>query len=576
MRKQPQLSRLRRKAQFSRHDVERYLTAFIPTSVLALRQGYSLATLSADAFAGLTVAILALPLSLAIAIGSGVDPAKGLITAMVAGFIVSALGGTRLQVGGPAAAFIVIVADIAASKGVSGLVAATFMAGAFLALAAAFRFGDYIKYVPGPVILGFTAGVGVLILIGQLRDFFGITTPVSSEVIHKLQDVWNARSAWSWSAMACAVVSIVAINVLRKHAPRLPGLLFVIAAVSAAAAILGLDVATIGGRYGEMPRGLPAPALPALDISTVMALLPTALTLALLIGVELLLSAVTADALAGTRHNPNAEILGQGVANMAAALFGGIPATGVIARTGTNITAGGQTPVAGMLHAVFLLALVAIAAPLVKYLALPALAAVLMTVGWRLIEPRHLWHFMTRAPRDDLIVLLATLLLTVFAELNTAIATGVVLASIFFMHRMAEVSGVEPAQAPRAAGSAPSGQHDAIKIMTFRGPLFFGQSTRVADALQHGSSEARVLVLDMAGVPLIDFNGYRGSRRPRREQRQARVPHDYRRFAGPTPHCPAQIWHPARKQNKSGAGSCYRSRKGGNHSCDRNSRHCMS
>lgn len=488
----------------SGHQVMRYLSAFTPALLVALREGYSLKTLSADAFAGLTVAILALPLSLAIAIGSGVEPSTGLVTAIVGGFFISLVGGSRLQVGGPAAAFIVIVAEIAQSKGVSGLVTATLLAGALLVLAALLRLGDYIKYVPGPVILGFTTGVGVLILVGQLRDFVGMSGKVSSEILHKLHDVWLARPTWSIAAISAGFVTIALIYLMRRFAPRLPGLLVAIGVVSAASAMLGLDLPTIGGRYGEMPRGLPWPALPATDFATVMELLPTALTLALLIGVESLLSAVTADALAGTRHNPNAEILGQGVANMASAVFGGMPATGVIARTGTNISAGGQTPVAGMLHSAFLLAMVAIAAPLVKYLALPALAAVLMTVGWRLLEPKTLWHFMSRAPRDDLIVLLATLFLTVFAELNTAIATGVVLASLFFMHRMAEVTGIDHPEAIRAPDHAPEDQHGAIRVMTFRGPLFFGQSTRVSDALRIGSLDAKVLVLDLEGVPLID------------------------------------------------------------------------
>ncbi|NOU06200.1 MAG: STAS domain-containing protein [Hyphomicrobiaceae bacterium] len=478
-----------------------YLARYTPKVVVAVREGYSREIFLKDMMAGLTVAILAVPLSLAIAIGSGVDPAKGLITAIVGGFFISAFGGCRLQVGGPAAAFIVIVAGVVAKYGVEGLVAATFMAGAFLVVAALLNLGTYIKYVPGPVILGFTCGLGVIIFVSQLKDFFGLNGNLATEFVHKLRDLWSIRATWNLSALAVGLASVAMIVWFRRAFPKLPGLLGVVVLSSAAVWLFGLNVETVGSRFGQMPRTLPAPTLPWIGLDGMIDLLPTALMLALLIGVESLLSAVTADAIAGTRHRPNTEILGQGIANMATALFGGLPATGVIARTGTNIAAGGQTPVSGIFHALFVLLFVMLLAPLVSYLALPCLAAVLLTVAWRLIEPHDVWHFLKTAPRDDAIVLLATMLLTIFIDLNVGISVGVVLASLFFMHRMSETAGDAVTALEPDNGLV---DESGVKTLTFRGPLFFGQSMRVSDALRENSRGAKVLVLDFAGVPLVD------------------------------------------------------------------------
>jgi sulfate permease, SulP family len=476
----------------------RALPDLTPELVRVLRGGYSRADAMADVFAGFTVAVLALPLSLAIAIGSGADPAKGLISAIVGGALISGLGGTRFQVGGPAAAFIVVIHGIVATHGYDGLLIASLMAGFFLIVAAVCQLGDYVKYVPGPVILGFTSGLGVVIATNQLKDIFGLSGAMPVGVLARIEALWAARGSVNGAACATALVAVVLVIGLRRVRPRWPGLLIAISAASLIAWLFNMPVETIGSRFGAMPTSLPIPALPSADMARIIALLPTALTMALLIGVESLLSAVTADALAGTRHRPNTEIFAQGIANIVTALFAGLPVTGVIARTGTNFQAGARTPLSGIVHALALFALVALFAPLVSYLALPSLAAVLVTVAWRLVDHTEMLRFVRAAPRDDVAVCLITALLTIFADLTVAISTGIVLAALLFMHRMAEHPG------SHAAPHDPAKAVPGVRQLVFRGPLFFGQSARVADALRDIGNNNQVLRLDMSEVPLID------------------------------------------------------------------------
>lgn len=474
------------------------LAPFEPELLRILRAGYSRSDFSADVLAGITVAVLALPLSLAIAIGSGADPAKGIISAIVGGALISVLGGTRFQIGGPAAAFIVVINGMVAAHGYDGLVLATLMSGFFLLIAAALQLGSYVKYVPGSVILGFTSGLGVVIAVSQLKDLFGLGGMAPNDVVGRVQALWAARADANGAAFAIGVVTVAIVVGLRRVRPRWPGLLIAIAVASLLVQVFSLNVTTIGQRFGAMPQSLPWPSVPAVTWSRMIELLPTALTMTLLIGVESLLSAVTADALAGTRHRPNAEILAQGIANIAAAMFSGLPVTGVIARTGTNIQAGARSPVAGVVHALVLLVFIMLMAPLVSYLALPALAAVLLTVAWRLIDPSEMRRFLRVAPRDDAIVCAVTALLTIFVDLTVAISTGVVMASLLFMHRMAELPGAH--HAPHD----PAASEPGVRRLVFRGPLFFGQSARVADALHAAGDGYRTLVLDLTDVPLID------------------------------------------------------------------------
>lgn len=499
---------------------KRSIADLIPETVVALRQGYSAAMFRDDTFAGLTVAILAIPLSMAIAIGSGADPGQGLITSIVAGLIISACGGTRFQIGGPAAAFIVIVAGVVAKFGMAGLMTATLLAGVILVIAALARVGSYIAYVPGPVILGFTSAVGVLITIGQLKDFFGLSGDVPADVLPRLKALWALKASASLPAIAVGAATVAMVIGFRKYAPKFPGLLAAVVIASVATWALGLPVETIGKKFGDTVSSLPAPHLPDLSFAKISEVLPTAFTLAFLIGVESLLSAVAADAIAGTRHRSNAEMLGQGLANIASPLFSGLPATGVIARTGTNIAAGARSPIAGVMHALIILLSVLLLGKLTAYLPLPCLAAVLLTVAWRLIDFKEVFSFVRRAPGDDVMVLAVTWLLTVFDDLNTAIAVGVVLAAILLMHRMAESTGAAPADATLSRGgeerraltdpadNRPSPWRDplpeGVKLLNFNGPMFFGQSNRMADVLKSAGEGSKVLILRMRDVPLID------------------------------------------------------------------------
>lgn len=495
-----------------------YLANFIPKLVIALREGYSVDRFLRDALAGLTVAILALPLSMAIAIGTGTTPDRGLITSVVAGFFISALGGSRYQVGGPAAAFIVINAAIITQHGVDGLLTATFLAGVMLILAAALRLGSYIKYVPGPVILGFTSGIGLIIVIGQVKDLLGFKGDVPADVLHKIPVLWELRHTFNLSALAVGLGTLLLIALFRRINRNWPGLLFAVAIASAAAWAFALPVDTIGSRFGGIPSGLPLPVLPDLSWTKISAVLPSAFTIAFLVGVESLLSAVAADAKTGGRHRSNVEILGQGIANVASPLFGGLPATGVIARTATNIQAGGKTPVAGIMHAVFVLLFMLLLAPLAYHLALPCLAAVLVSVAWRLIDFHEVTSFLTRAPFDDRLILAVTLTLTVLVDLNVAIAVGVVLACMLFMHRMAEVSGAGTFGPGLSNGAASDDDDDGrpqsvlatmelpagVQVYHLRGPLFFGGASAISNTVQALPEFPRVMILRMRDVPLID------------------------------------------------------------------------
>jgi SulP family sulfate permease len=393
--------------------------------ILTTMQSYSAAQLRADLLAGITVAMVAIPLSLAIAIASGTDPGKGLVTAIIGGFLISLLGGSRVQIGGPTGAFIVVVYGVIAAHGYDGLVLATLMAGAILLLAGWLRAGSLIEYVPEPVVNGFTIGIAIIIATSQLKDFFGLTAAsVPADFIPKIETLWAARSTMNLAACSVGAIALVLIVAMRRLFPRLPGLIVVMAVISAAVAMLQLPVATIGSSYGALPRQLPLPALPSVSVTRISELLPSALVIAFLAAIESLLSAMVADRLIAGSHRPNAEVLAQGWANIGSALFGGLPATGAIARTATNVRAGGKTPVAGLVHAVAILLVMMAAAPLAGYLALPALAALLLTTAWNMSEP-HKWRTYWSAPPADRILLLLTLTLTVVTDLTVAIGVGV-------------------------------------------------------------------------------------------------------------------------------------------------------
>ena len=393
--------------------------------ILTTIRDYSWQLFSADLFAGLTVAMVALPLSLAIAIASGATPAVGLITAIVGGFVISLLGGSRVQIGGPTGAFIVVVYSVIAKFGYDGLVTATFLAGLILLIAGYFRAGNLISYVPEPVINGFTIGIGTIIATSQLKDFMGLTIDkVPADFLEKIPVLWEARGSFNSAAFFIALASMLLMIGLRKFVPRFPGLIVAVAIGSALVAFSGLQVDTIASRFGALPTSLPAPRFPTLNVARILELLPSAITIAFLAGIESLLSAMVADRMIAGHHRPNAEISAQGFANIASSLFGGLPVTGAIARTATNINAGGKTPVAGLVHALVILIIMVVAAPLAGYLAMPALAALLILTAWNMSEP-HKWLTYMAAPLADRFLLLTTLILTVVVDLTVAIGFGV-------------------------------------------------------------------------------------------------------------------------------------------------------
>lgn len=403
--------------------------------LLTTLHGYNRALLRADVLAGVTVAMVALPLSLAIAIASGAEPRHGLITAIVGGFLISALGGSRVQIGGPTGAFIVVVYAVIAEYGIDGLVLATLMAGVILLAAGFLRMGRLIDLVPEPVVNGFTIGIAVIIATSQLADLFGLSAPdLPADMIEKIPALWAARGSVNWAALAIGLGTGALIIGFRRALPRWPGLILAVAIGTAAALVIGAPIDTIGTRFGELPRTLPLPMLPTLSAERIVELLPSAMIIAFLAGIESLLSATVADRMIGSRHRSNAELLAQGAANIGSALFGGLPATGAIARTATNVQAGGKTPVAGLIHALVILVVMLVAAPLVSAIALPALAALLILTAWNMAEPAKWAGYMRSRPADRALLLL-TLVLTVFVDLTVAIGTGVAVGLALRLHR---------------------------------------------------------------------------------------------------------------------------------------------
>ncbi len=393
--------------------------------ILTTLKTYNASLFLADLLAGLTVAMVAIPLSLAIAIASGAEPAAGLVTAIVAGGLISLLGGSRVQVGGPTGAFIVVVFGVIANHGYDGLVMATFMAGIILVAAGMLRAGNLIRYVPEAVVNGFTIGIAIIIATSQIKDFLGIDLAQQpAAFLEKLPVLWAARDTATLSALGVGLLSIVLIVALRRAAPKLPGLIVAVAIGSAAVAIWQLPVDTIQSRFGALPSSLPMPAFPDFTVARIVELLPSAFVIAFLAGVESFLSAMVADRMIDGHHRPNAEVLAQGVANLGSACFGGLPATGAIARTATNVRAGGKTPVAGLVHAAAVLAVMTFAADWAGYMAMPALAALLILTAWNMSEP-HKWRGYLKTRRSDQVLLLLTLTLTVLADLTVAIGVGV-------------------------------------------------------------------------------------------------------------------------------------------------------
>lgn len=392
--------------------------------LLTTLQGYSWRLFAGDALAGVTVALVALPLSIAIAIASGATPKAGLITAIIGGFLISLLGGSRVQIGGPTGAFIVVVAGVITQFGYDGLLLATLLAGAILVVAGFVGAGRFVALVPEPVIEGFTVGIALIIAVSQLKDLLGLwTAHVPADLVHGLPALWAARSQVNLTAFVVGLIAIAGIATLRRLIPWFPGSLLVIAVASAAVAKLHLPVDTIFSRFGDLPSGLPAPSIPHLSVARISELLPSAFVIAFLAAVESLLSAIVADRMIGASHRSGAELLAQGAANLVSPLFGGLPATGAIARTATNVRAGGRTPVAGIVHAITILIVMLLLGSLAAYLAMPALAGLLIVTAWLMSEPGR-WRERMRLRASDRTLFFLTMILTVVSNLTIAIAVG--------------------------------------------------------------------------------------------------------------------------------------------------------
>jgi SulP family sulfate permease len=494
--------------------VRDYLRQFEPKAWTVLREGYGLAQLRADTVAALTVAIVALPLALALAIASGTTPEKGLHTAIVAGFLISALGGSRVQIGGPTAAFIPVVFVVIERFGYGGMILCTLLAGLMLIAAGLLRLGTLMKFMPQPVITGFTAGIALSIFVSQGRDALGLDMEsVPAEFLARLSAYAAHLDSMQPAAVALAALGVGTIVALRRWRPAWPGFLVALLTCTAVATAFALPVETLASRFGALPSALPVFDFPHIPFERTRELLPSAFTIAFLAGVESLLSAVVADGMTGRRHRSNVELVAQGVANSVSALFGGLPATGAIARTATNIRAGARTPVAGMLHAVFVLVFMLVLAPWMGYVPLAALAAVLLVVAWNIAEFESFRHTLA-APKGDRLVLLLTFGLTVFFDLTLAIEVGLVVAAFVFMGRMANAVDITSEADGHAdygddAGADQRARLPAgVEAFQISGPLFFGAASRLDEVFDQFRAVApRVFILRMRRVPVVDASG---------------------------------------------------------------------
>lgn len=488
---------------------------FIPKSYLYLKNNYSRILFKKDLIAGITVGIISLPLAMAFGIASGVNPAQGLITAIIAGFLISAFGGSRIQIGGPTGAFIVLVYDIVQRHGYAGLCLATLFAGALLIVFGLLRLGSWIKYVSHPLITGLTTGIALILFSSQIKPFFGLPLEmVPNNFIEKWHAYIGLFPIAHLPTLLFACATLIAIILIRRFTPRIPWGIAAIVLATVISSSFSLPVATIESTFGLIPSSILSFALPSFSIDTnqISGLVRDGIAIALLGGIESLLSAVIGDSmLGGGRHKSNCELVGQGIANIGSALFGGIPATGAIARTAMNVKAGAQSPVAGMIHAITLLCLVTFFSPFISKIPMPALAAVLVMVAWNMSEISHFLHLL-RAPKGDVIVLLSTFLLTIAADITTAILFGILLSSLFFMKKMSDCSKKIPLQALLKESQTGSALKELnhlphTEVYEIQGPFFFGTADLLKDLLPDMSPRPKQFILRLSLVPFIDASG---------------------------------------------------------------------
>lgn len=482
----------------------------IPQIYDCFKEGYNSKRLMKDTMSGVTVGIVALPLAIAFAIASGVKPEQGIFTAIIAGFIISLLSGSRVQIGGPTGAFIVVVYEIVVKFGYNGLAVATMLAGLMLVAMGAVKLGGVIKFIPYPMTVGFTSGIALIIGATQIKDIFGLDThPASASFVHRVQAYIESASTFNPHSIAVAAAALAIILIMPKFTKKIPGSIFAIIITTAAVTMFNIPVDTIQTQFGDVPSSLPLPAFPTINLDIITAVFPSAITIALLAAIESLLSAVVADGMTSTRHRSNMELVGQGVANIFSPLFGGIPATGAIARTATNIQNGATSPVSGMVHAFTLLFILLFFGKWAKLIPMPTLAAVLIVVSYHMSEWRHFLKLL-KSPPADILIMVVTFLLTVFIDLTVAIETGVVLSALLFMNRMAvatevknlgkEVNEEYEAHDVLSKERIPEG----VEIFEIFGSFFFGAVNQFKDTLRIVKKKPRVIILRMRTVPFVD------------------------------------------------------------------------
>ena len=479
---------------------------------MCLRAGYTRQDLISDLIAGVTVGLVALPLAMAFGIASGVTPQAGIYTAVVAGFLISALGGSRLQIGGPTGAFVVIVAGIITAHGVSGLLMVTIMAGLILVLMAVTGLGTAVRYIPRPVTIGFTNGIAILIASTQIKDFLGLETgAVPSQFVSRMRLLGNSLGSAQWPAVLIAIGSLGIILLLPRLTKRVPGSIVALVLATLAVAAFGLPVETIGSKFGGIPTGLPHVSLPQFRPELIVPLLPAAVTVAMLAAIESLLSAVVADSMSGDRHNSNLELFAQGIANLAVPLVGGIPATGAIARTATNIRSGARTPISGIVHALTLIVILLVAAPLVRFIPLATLAAILFVVAYNMSEWREV-RTILRLSKADITVWMITLTLTVLADLTIAVEIGMLFAALLYIYRVSQTTTVAPVTEEYIEDGRPHVLQDKllppyVLVLRIHGPFLFGATEKLSEATVDMDSLPPVVILRLRNMTAIDATG---------------------------------------------------------------------
>lgn len=494
---------------------------YIPKLFLCFKEGYSREYLLNDLFAGISVGVIALPLAIAFAIGSGVPPERGLFTAIVAGFLISLLGGSRVQIGGPTGAFVVVVYTIIQKHGYDGLAVATIIAGILMILMGIARFGVFLKFIPFPVTTGFTTGIALVIFISQIKDFFGLQIDnIPPQFLEKCSMLCLQAYTWNKWAFFVASSTLIFIFISRRYCPKLPGTIIAVVLATALGHLFNLPIETIQSKFGEIPRELPTPSFPAISYDLIKNVFPDAVTIALLGAIESLLSAAVADGMSGHRHRSNCELVAQGLANIGSIIFGGIPATGAIARTSANIRMGAKTPIAGIIHAGTLLLLMLLFAPLAAKIPLSALSAVLIYVAWNMSE---LGQFIEicRSQKSEALILLITFLLTILIDLSVAVQVGVILAAVIFVKKMTDNTSVEVCrilvdenshETPEFRDSEILFRKDIpedVKLFEINGPFFYSVADLLSETLTKLDKTPRVFILRMRKVPIIDTTGIR-------------------------------------------------------------------